>query len=84
MFAIVGVLSIALTMTPFTLSKSLFDFSVDYEIIGMHRLNMVWPPLVAFCTTGAHCYVYYNLFQTLSSKNCDHELEYTLAAAKQQ
>ena len=85
MFVIVGVfMSIAMTTTLFTLSKSLFDFSDDYEIIGIHRHNMVWPPLVAFCTTGAHCYVYYNLFQTVSSKNIDHTLEYTMAAAEQQ
>ena len=36
------------------------------------------PPAVAFFTTGAHCYVYYHLFQLRATKNIDRTLEYTM------
>jgi len=85
MFVVVGIfMSIAMTTTLFTLAKSLCDITADIEKVGGHRYNMIWPPFVAFVTTGAHCYVYYNLFQTVSSKNIDHTLEYTMAAAEQE
>ena len=85
MFTVVGMLmSIAGTTTVYQLVKNLLDFSGDYNYIGMNRLYWTVPMVVSFFTTLLHCWVYYNLFQTVSSKNIDHTLHYTLAAAEQQ
>lgn len=53
------------------------SFSNDYIGLTYGFLNMI-PPGVAFFTTGAHCYVYYHLFQLRATKNIDRTLEYTM------
>ena len=57
--------------------KPLVSFSNDYIGLTYGFLNMI-PPGVAFFTTGAHCYVYYHLFQLRATKNIDRTLEYTM------
>ena len=57
--------------------EPLVSFSNDYIGLTYGFLNMI-PPGVAFFTTGAHCYVYYHLFQLRATKNIDRTLEYTM------
>ena len=57
--------------------KPLVSFSNDYIGMSYGFLNLI-PPGVAFFTTGAHCYVYYHLFQLRATKNIDRTLEYTM------
>ena len=57
--------------------KTVVSFSNDYIGMSYGFLNLI-PPGVAFFTTGAHCYVYYHLFQLRATKNIDRTLEYTM------
>lgn len=57
--------------------KPLVSFSNDYIGLSYGFLNLI-PPGVAFFTTGAHCYVYYHIFQLRATKNIDRTLEYTM------
>merc|ERR1712136_180374 len=80
MFVMIGVImSIALTCTLYTLAKQLLEHTDHHEEAGWLAINYVWPPAVALVTSTCHCYVYYNLFTTVSSRNIDHTLAYTMA-----
>ena len=63
--------------TRWVIKKLFVSFSNDYIGLTYGFLNMI-PPGVALFTTGAHCYVYYHLFQLRATKNIDRTLEYTM------